>query len=214
LQLIAAKYPHDRDSNIAAHVKETPMSKRVISCVPTVVAVGLFATAILLGTNYAADAAGDCLAGPNRAPAQGGHWYYRFGHADNRKCWYLAEPGAPTPMAGAPEPQQPPEPAPQLTFGSFFSSLTAGFPGPSSGIQPDAATGDPRSAPAARLDNLKKNEAESGRQPGMVLASKQHRPAHLRPPPVEHTDEHPAQSFNQVERDALFQEFLRWKNRQ
>jgi hypothetical protein len=186
------------------------MSKRVISCIPTA-AVGLFATAILLGTNYPARAAGDCLAEPNR-PAQGGHWYYRFDHANNRKCWYLVGPGAPTPVAAAPEPQQPPEPAPQPTFGSFFSSLTAGFPGPSSGPQPDA--GDPHGAQAARPDNLKNNEPESGRQPGMALASKQHRPAHLRPPPVEHADEHPAQPVNQAERDALFQEFLRWKDRQ
>jgi hypothetical protein len=189
------------------------MSKRVILCVPTV-AVGLFATAIVLGTNYAAHAAGDCLAGPNRPPAQGGHWYYRFDRSNNRKCWYLVEPGAPTPVAAAPEPQPPPEPASQPTFSSFFSSLTAGFSGPSSGTQPDAATGDPRSAQAARPDNPKNNEAESGRQPGMVLASKQHRPAHLRPPPVEHADEQPAQPLNQAERDTLFQEFLRWKDRQ
>jgi hypothetical protein len=216
LQLIAAKYPHDRDSNIGAHVRETPMSKRVILCVPTV-AVGLFATAIMLGTNYAAHAAGDCLAGPSRPPAQGGHWYYRFDQANNRKCWYLVEPAAPMPTAQAPEPQPSPDPTPQPTpqptLSSFFSSLTAGFPGPPSGAQPDASTGDARIVQTPHSDDLKNNEAGSGRQPRMVLASKQHRPAHLRPA-AEHTDEQPAQPHNQAERDTLFQEFLRWKDRQ
>jgi hypothetical protein len=199
------------------------MSKRVTS---RVVSVGLFATVIMLSTNYATAtlAADDCLAGPNRPPAAGGHWYYRLDHVNNRKCWYLVEPEARTPTAEAAEPQPSPDPAPQPppppqpTFGSFFSSLSTGFTG---WTQPNIPNSDVRSAQTAHPDDLKDGEASSGRQPRMVrhpdaeaaLAPKPHRPAHARPP-AEHAEERPAPQLNQAERDALFQEFLRWRESQ
>jgi hypothetical protein len=212
LQRIAAKYPHDRGSIIGVHVRENPMPKRVISCVP----IGLLATVIMLGTNYATLAADDCLAGPNRPPAQGGHWYYRIDHGNNRKCWYLVEPGTQTPVAQAPElqqPQSPPGAAPQPTFGSFFSSLAAGFPGSAPGAQGDPTTGAARLGPPARAAEPKNGQPGPTRQPRMALASKQHRAVHLRPPP-EPTEEQPPASLNQADRDSLFEEFLRWKDRQ
>jgi hypothetical protein len=43
-----------------------------------------------------------------------------------------------------------------------------------------------------------------------ALAPKPHRPAHARPP-AEHADEGSAPPLNQAQRDALFQEFLRWR---
>jgi hypothetical protein len=194
LQLIAVKYPHDRDSNIGVHTMETPMSKRVMSC-------GLLATVIMLGTNCAALAADDCLAGPSRPPAQGGHWYYRVDRINNRKCWYLVEPAGQTPTAEAAEPQPSPPPAPQPTFGSFFSSLTGGSTGSTSATQPDTLNSDARVQTANPLE-LKK----------AALAPKPHQSPRARPP-AEHADERGVPPLNQTERDALFQEFLHWKDR-
>jgi hypothetical protein len=190
------------------------MSKRVTSCVT---AAGLLATAVMLGTNSTTLAAGDCLTGPNRPLAQGGHWYYRFDHANNRKCWYLAEPGGQAPTAEAPEPQPSPQAPLQPTLGAFFSSLTAGL----TGTQPDPTTGDARIMQAARPDDIKTDLALPARQSRMArrpdssaaLAAKPQRPARARPP-AEHADERPAASINQDQRDALFAEFLRWKGRQ
>jgi hypothetical protein len=223
LQLIAAKYPRDRDSNIGrGHDRESSMPKRVISCVPAV-SVGLLATAITLGTDYTTLAANDCPAGPNRSSAQRGHWYYRVDHVNNRKCWYLAEPQARTPAAEAPQPQPSPDAPPPPTLSTFFSSLTSGFTGATAGTQPVTAAGDARTMQTAHPDNLKNDEIAPGRRPRMArrpnseaaLAPKQHRPAHARPP-AEHADERPASSssLNQAERDDLFQDFLRWKDRQ
>ena len=191
-------------------------SKLVTSCVRAISA-GLLATVIMLSTNYTTLAADDCLAGPNRPPAQGGHWYYRLDHVNNRKCWYLAEPGSQTPTAEAPESQPSPEATPQPMFGSFFSSLTAGFTG---ATQPDTANSDARIMQAAHPDDLKNDVASPGRQARMArhpdseaaLAPKPHRPAHAQPP-AEHDEDRPS-PLNQAERDALFQEFLRWKERQ
>jgi hypothetical protein len=218
LQRIAAKYPHDRDSSIRVHARENTMPKCVISCVPAVCA-GLLATVIMLGTNCATFAADDCLPGPNRPPAQGGHWYYHVDHVNNRQCWYLVEPGARTPTAESPEPQLSPDATTQPRFGSFFSSLTAGFTEATAGTQPDTTNSDARILQTAHPDRRKNDEAAPGRQPRIArrpdseaaLAPKQHPPPRARPP-AEHADERPP-PLDQAERDALFQEFLRWKNR-
>jgi hypothetical protein len=185
------------------------MSKRVISCV-NAVSVGLIATAVMLGSNRATRAE-DCLAGPNRPTAPGGHWYYHVDRAADRKCWYLVEPAARAPAAEVPPVS---EATPQPTFGSFFSSL--GFSG--STPQPDT-TGDARIMQTARPDDPRSDDA-AGRQPRGArhpvteasLVQKPRRLARARPP-AERADE-PAASPAQAERDALFQEFLKWRERQ
>lgn len=192
------------------------MSKRVMSCV-----LAVFVGLIMLDSNRAALAADDCLAGPNRPPAPGGHWYFHLDRASDRKCWYLVEPATRTPTAEAAQPQSAPEPSPQPGFGSFFSSLSAGFPGSASGTQPVASTPDARSPQGAPADDLRNAEAtpvrdlHPARRPATVaaLAPKPHQPVHPRPP-AEPVDEHAAAPPDQAERDALFQEFLRWRERQ
>ena len=191
------------------------MSK-CVSCTPAV-CVGVLAAAIMLGAHCAAFAADDCLAAPNRSPAPGGHWYYHLDRTSDRKCWYLAGPAAPAPVAQPPVAQAPPEPNPlpaQPLFGSFFSSLGAGF-APASNT-----TGDARVASPAPADELKTGEAEPGRPPRVALAAKQHRSVRLQEkgspvrPPAEHAEARPAASLDQTERDALFEEFLKWRERQ
>ena len=177
------------------------MPKRFMSCVPAVF-VGLSAGAIVLNTNYAT-LADDCLAGPNRPPAPGGHWYFHFDKAGNRKCWYLVEAATRPSTVEAPE-IQPVGAPPQPTLGSFFSLM--GLPGAPTGPQP------------ARPDELR-NDATAP-QPGTArrpdtqaaLAAKPHRLPPAARAPVERVDERPA-SPDQTERDALFQEFLRWRER-
>jgi hypothetical protein len=195
------------------------MSKRVNSCAKAASA-GLLATLVMLGTNPAVIAADDCLAGPDRPPAPGGHWYYRLDHAANRKCWYLVGPAARTPAAEVPAPPPVSDAPPLPTLGSLFSSLSAGFPGPATAPPPDTTTGDARVMQIARPDDPRNDEAAPGRQPRVArhpvteasLIPKPHRPARARPP-AEPADEQAA-SPAQAERDALFQEFLKWRQRQ
>ena len=188
------------------------MRKRVISWVS--VAVSLIAATIELGTVGAAPAGDDCLAAPNRPPAPGGHWYYHLDRASNRKCWYVMEPETRSSTAQAAQPQPAPDPVaqpPQATFGAFLSSL--GFPG----TQPNTA-GDVRVAQPAPADDLKSDLAAPARRPRMMRhpdaeaapAAKPHRPAHAQPP-AEPADAGSAPPLNQAARDALFQEFLRWR---
>jgi hypothetical protein len=56
------------------------------------------AVALMIFLNDAAGAA-DCLAAPNRTPAEGERWYYRTNRETNQKCWHL---GARAPMGALP----------------------------------------------------------------------------------------------------------------
>jgi hypothetical protein len=193
------------------------MSKRVLAFVQAGF-VGLLAIAgTMLGTNQrAALAADDCLAGPTRAPAPGGHWYFHLDRASNRKCWYLVEPDVRGPTAEGPE-LQPPAETPPPGFGSFFSLM--GLSSAPVGAPPDTTGNTGRYGDTARPDDPRNPAAASpratvARHPDAqaTLTPKPHRSPPARPP-AEHADEQPAAPPDQAERDALFQEFLRWRDR-
>jgi hypothetical protein len=190
------------------------MPKRLIPCV--LVTAGLLATAVALNPNSGL-AAGDCFAQPNRPPAPGGHWYYHSDRVNNRKCWFLVEPTMPPAEALAASPFA--DANLQPTFPSFFSSLAAGFAGTNPAGAPQGyANGDAGTAPTARPDDPDNDVALRARRPNpahrssAALAS-QHRPSSARPR-VDLEEERPAQPADQAQRDALFQEFMRWKERQ
>jgi hypothetical protein len=168
----------------------------------------------MLGANTTL-AAGDCFAAPTRPPGPGGHWYFRLDRAKNRNCWYLVEPDVRRPTAEAPQP--PAEPAAQ-PFGSLFSLM--GLSSPATGPQPDPANNPGRIGETARPDDPRNDGATQGSRPRMTrhpdaqaaLTPKPRRPPPARPP-ADHADEQPASSPERAERDALFQEFLRWRDR-
>jgi hypothetical protein len=120
-----------------------------------------------------------------------------------------AEPTARPPQGETSSPQAAPDPAREPPpFSSFFSSLTSGFTTASTGApQPDTPARDARGAAVAQPDAAKGDDA----------ASKRRQRADAKPAPVAKPDRQasarPA-SLDQTERDRLFQEFLRWRDRQ
>jgi hypothetical protein len=219
LQRIAAKYPRYQDSNIRLPIKEGSMLKCVSGC-----GTGLLAAmvaAAMLGNGQAARAADDCLTAPDRPTGPGGHWYYHLDRGKDRKCWYLVEPEArapaadPPPQSLTPTPAAPPAPAPQpqpSPFETFFSRLAP---------SPAAQDGAPQPAPAPTYNtqSVRPDNTDTAALPHPIHttrrtdvddppAAKPHRPAH--PAPVQ-TGSSPAAPSEQNERDALFQEFLRWR---
>jgi hypothetical protein len=167
------------------------------------ISIGCFAAILTLDSSRLL-AASDCLEEPNRASAQGGHWYYRLDRATGRKCWHMeAAPAAIPPQA---EPAPPPSPPPQpdtarLPFSSFFSSLGSPFTTAST-PQPDPANRDAR-GPIAQPAPLPR--VEDG-------APKRRRPADAKPAPE--PKQKASLSLDQADRDALFREYLRWREKQ
>lgn len=175
------------------------MSNCVNVCAPALCA-SLLAGVIVPFASVRAD---DCLTEPTRAATAGSHWFYHMDPATNRKCWFLVGTGTRPPAA--PPAAQPPAPDPASpAIGSLFSWWTAGSSTPAAA--PDATpearpTGESRAHPPRQMD------AQAAPQ----AAPKPHRPAaaHV---PTAHGDEHPPLTDQQ--RDALFQDFLRWKDSQ
>jgi hypothetical protein len=187
------------------------MPKRVISYAPAVTA-GLF-TVIAFSMNWAL--AGDCLVQPNRQLAPSGHWYFRVDHVNYRKCWYRVEPTTRMAHAEAPEAQPAPDATLGPTLSSFFASLSAASTGAKpAGTQQDATKRDARTIQTP--DDLKNGDvsrfkrARITRHPDSSMAAtvKLNRQSSVGPH-VERADQAPP--LSSAERDALFQEFLRWK---
>jgi hypothetical protein len=183
---------------------------------PSAVAAGLF-TLIAFFPNWAF--AGDCLAQPNRQMAPSGHWFYRVDHVNYRKCWYLAGAHAEASAEAQPAPDATLRPP---TLSSFFASLSAGtVSAKPAGTQQDVMKDDARPI-KFRAHDEKKGDV-SRLKPALVA---KHRDANAAPSrelvqqsptgaPVERAA--PAERRDNVdatERDALFQEFLRWNARQ
>jgi hypothetical protein len=188
------------------------MPKQVPSYVAAV-AAGL-CTAIAFSTNWAL-AGGDCVVHPNRQSTQDGHWYYRVDRVSYRKCWYLVEPRTSRPEAEVTAPRRSPDSALQLTFSSFFSLLSADFTGAKpAGAQQDSTNSDAR-AVKTRSDDLKNGDGTRVKRARIArfmdsntgATPKLNRQSPTRPQ-VGRTDQPP---LDQMDRNALFEEFLRWK---
>lgn len=195
------------------------MRQRMIRFVPGVFASLLAAVALTILTSGVAAAANECIAEPTSKTTGGGHWYYRSDRDNNRRCWFLVEPGSRTPQVEAPQAQPSPDAAPQPTFSSFFSSLAALF----TKTNPAETQQDPARSDAPIKQTMHPNaprNGDGGRRTRVAdrpdanatLGRKQHRRSSTQ---LQNADEQrPAPARNQAEQDALFQEFLRWKQRQ
>jgi hypothetical protein len=165
------------------------MDQRLTACVPAV-SIGLFAAILALHSSPLL-AATDCIEGPRHPPAPGGHWYYHVDRAAGGKCWHLGrEPAAIAPQVEAPHPD-----TVQL-LSSFLSSLFT----PASTPQPDAVYRDLRPAvaqPEPRRDDR---------------GPKRRRQAETKPAPEPKPK--PSAASEQADRDALFREYLRWREQQ
>jgi hypothetical protein len=184
-----------------------------------VVSATLLGALIVLCLNRAVPAAGTCIEGPSLKAGQGGHWYYRVDRVNNRKCWYMADTQVKTQEGAPSEPTPSPTSTPNSTLSSWFTSLGAGPPA-SAVAQPSAIreTRVPHTAPSKTLKivhAIPKERPHPARRPetkGIATAERnQQSPSSSS---AEHTEQVTSQPPDQAAQDALFLEFLRWKELQ
>jgi hypothetical protein len=203
-----------------------------------VLAGGVLAAAASLIPSVTASAAGECLESPNERTAQPGHWYFHFDRTLNRRCWFFqpsearssdpkssevrspdAVPSPPAAAATAPDSQQ-----------SLLSRLTSGFsqslspPPPQQNVPQqtsipddpgDAAKAASRSARAGKVTRREKEKdrPQAAAPPvtsGAASADRHPEPSQ-RSASVAESDEKPAAPANVAEREALFQDFMKWQ---
>jgi hypothetical protein len=142
---------------------------------------------------YISPAQAECIAQPNQQAPDGAHWSLHFDHAKNRRCWILVDASG--------HDLSTPQPAASgglSSFQSFLGNITGAAP-----AQPQEAPSTPAAAPAPRKPRAV--------QPHVASANRTNHPARAEPK----SDAHPAgHDMSPGERDALFEEFLRWRESQ
>ncbi len=157
---------------------------------PGVVCVLLAAAA----PGFVGSAQAECITQPNRQAPDGAHWSLHSDPVKNRRCWILVDSAGRD--LSASEPQSATSTA-LSSFQSFIGNLTGGPSAqppetparPEAPRKPQAQVARPRSGNVNGADHRTRTEQKADTQPA--------------------EDE-----MTQGERDALFQEFLRWRESQ
>jgi hypothetical protein len=168
-----------------------------------------------------ASSAGDCLEAPDSRVTQPGHWYYRSDRTLNRRCWYF-EP-AEAPAAAAPSVAAVPSVAAapatasddQSLLSRFAASFSQGFSPqqPQQATVPDSAgeavqTVSPKPAKPARTVQRERSQiVPAPTTNGAATAEHQASPSQ----PVASKDERREPPLDVAEREALFQDFMKWQ---
>jgi hypothetical protein len=213
---------------------EGVMPNRANSFVPALFAGSLFAgslaTTVLLGLSVTASDAAECFESPQRK-AEPGHWYYHSDRPQGKRCWFFeptetrsaeamtSQPATPAPNEGSPP--------------SLFSQLAAGFsqnhapPSQQSVPQqtsiPDesaevARTASPKPPKATKVSKRERPQETAAPPPATSSAASAEQHDHpsteqreQAQPPAAAKSEKQQQPADVVEREALFQDFMKWQ---
>lgn len=184
------------------------MPERVNSLAPLLPAVFLvFIATVAIPVYGPARADSACLEQPNQPAAEGTRWTARYDRAKGRKCWVLVDASTNGREVAASQAQPSAAPPPEPTLASQIAALL--------GLQEAPANAVPQgNAPQAispQISPSKPPRKPPGNTTSVNRAENSVR-ADQRPPPAEgHAVKRPSPAMSELERDALFQEFLQWK---
>ncbi len=179
------------------------MRMRVVSILPNVTSRVLAITIFTTLQGVTVLAADHCITKPDFRATKGGHWYYHFDAVKNHKCWFLREQG----VSSA-------EVVPDSN--SSLSSLLA-FASPSESRQ--RALLQSGSATSNSTDALRRDEVLPNQDSEVALrySHTKQQVSKLQERSSSPSSEKKRQRStipDQASNDALFREFLLWKERQ
>ena len=208
-----------------------------VLCAVRVAVASLLGALTAFGLNGAVLAAGTCMEGPNLNSGQGLRWYYRVDRINHRKCWYVTETGLKTNALGV----SPPGAASTSMQPSVTKESRVPPAPPRETMKVVQAIPNERSRPArSTLAGMRRSATKESQLPPatprrtvkIVHAVPDERSRPARPPEAkgaataERNQPSPSRSSagdaeqvnsqppDQAARDALFLEFLRWKELQ
>jgi len=180
------------------------MPERASSFAPTIPGVfSVLVATVAVHTYSPARADNACIEQPSQPAAEGTRWSLHYDRAKGRKCWVLVDALTNGHDAAAPQaqPSAAATPAPVPSLSSQIASLLGNLTGASANVTPQATAPQisPASVPrkpqgnaASKTDNAVRADQRSI---GEGNAVKRVSP-----------------SLTAPEREALFEEFLRWQN--
>jgi hypothetical protein len=181
--------------------RENPMPERVNSFAPMIPGVfSLFVVMIAVHFSSPVRADSACLDQPSQPATEGTRWSVHYDRAKGKKCWFLVDANGydVTPpqaqLSGASEAVQ--------TLSSQIASLWGNLTGASVN-----ATTQAHAPPVSVPRKLQGNAANAGRTDGSIRADQ-------RSTGDGHTVKRVSPALTAPEREALFEEFLRWQNQE
>jgi hypothetical protein len=181
----------------------TILSGRPIPAVLLVVAALILVATIVAPTRDSARADSTCLERPGQPAPEGARWYLRYDRAKARKCWFLGRATTSAYDVTAPQVQARASATPTLSsrLASLFGELT----GSSANSAPQGNAPQSNSARAPRKP--RGNSANATKTENSVRAEQ-------RDTVEGHAGKHASQALTNAKTNALFQEFLRWREGQ
>jgi hypothetical protein len=190
------------------------MPERVNSFAPMIPGVVSVLVATVAVHSYSpARADNACIEQPSQPAAEGTRWSLHYDRAKGRKCWVLVDASTNGHDAAAPQsqPSAASTPAPLPSLSSQIASLLGNLTGASANAAPQAAAPQvaaPQISPASVPRKPQGNAANAGRTDNGVRAADQ------RSVGEGHAAKRVAPALTAPEREALFEEFLRWQNQE
>lgn len=199
------------------------MSRRANSLVSAVFAKSL-AVAVVIATCWAASAAGACVEKPGLENNQSGHWYYYVDHVHHRRCWFFepSRAAANPPSYSVPAANVDPQ---SSWFSRFAAGVTQTFipEAPQNISQQNSTPDNSSTATTTTAPRHSRSAKIARREPAQIapppatngIASADRRDVSApqavvqSQPAVGKDDEHSPQ-LTAADRDALFQDFLKW----
>jgi hypothetical protein len=175
-----------------------------------------------------ASAAAECLESPDLRVADPGHWFYHLDRTLNRRCWHFAPAeeavtANPSAQVAAPAPAAAAEDTRPSFFSRFATGFSETFSPPQAQPQPNAAQDSSGETPQAVSPKPPRHNKTAGQE----RPHDEERPHEARPPTTtgaaaaEHHDQPPSSAaasddkhdspLNVADREALFQDFMKWQ---
>jgi hypothetical protein len=189
---------HKLDSS----AKEKPMPERVNSFAPRI--PGVFAVLVAtIAVHFSSPARADsaCLEQPSQPAAEGTRWSLHYDRAKGRKCWILVDASTNGHEAAAAQAQ----PNAASTLSEQIASLLGNLTGAAANLAPQPTV--PQVSPATAPRKPQGNTANASKADNGIHADQ-------RSIGEGHTAKRVSPVLTQPEREALFEEFLRWQQDQ
>jgi hypothetical protein len=146
-----------------------------------------------------------CIEQPSQQAPDGTHWNSRYDRPKGRKCWFLVDAHGREVTAPLPQPSAAPTPDPVQTLSSQLAALFGNATAAPANVAPQAT------APQSNLANAPRkppgNTANANKTDNAVRADQR---SASEGPAVKRT----SSALTQQERNALFEEFMRWHESQ
>jgi hypothetical protein len=148
-----------------------------------------------------------CLDQPTQPAAEGARWSAHYDRAKGRKCWILVDASTNGHDATAPQaqPNAAATPGPVEQLSSQIASLLGNLTGASANATPQVNA--PQASPASVPRKPQGNGANAGKADNSVRADQ-------RSAGEAHAAKRGSPPLTELEREALFEEFLRWQESQ